>query len=162
MLYFAYASNLDPERMRAVCPAYQVVGLASLAEHRLGFPRYSPEWGGGLASPQLAHGGAVWGMVYDLNEDDLRALDGLEGFKGAGDQHNICDRDTATVELVRPDDGSIPRRIRPWIYVPRPSNPSPPSARYLETIVRGARHFRLPEEYIVRLAATPVVPEPAT
>ena len=48
MLYFAYASNLDPELMRQHAPGHQVVGLAALRDHRLAFPRFSPEWGGGL------------------------------------------------------------------------------------------------------------------
>lgn len=161
MLYFAFASNLDPERMAAVAPRHRVVGLASLADHRLGFPRYSPEWGGGLATPQLAHGQTVWGVVYDLDDDELRALDVQEGFRGAGDQHNICDREITTVDLVRPDDGSIPRRIRPWIYIARASNPSPPSRRYLDLILKGARHHRLPEEYVARLATQEVAAEQA-
>ena len=152
MLYFAYASNLDPELMKSHGPGHQLVGLAVLRDHRLGFPRFSPEWGGGLAGPQLAHGGEVWGIVYDLTDDDLRALDEKEGFRAAGDQHNACDRETATIELTRPDDGSIPRRMRAWIYLPRASNPSPPSQRYLDAILRGARHHRLPEEYVARLA----------
>jgi len=152
MLYFAYASNLDPELMRHHAPGHRVVGLASLKDHRLAFPRFSAEWGGGLAAPQLAHGETVWGMVYDLSDEDLRGLDEKEGFRAPADQHNACDRETATVDLTRPDDGSIPRRLRPYIYLPRASNPTAPSRRYLDTIVRGARHHRLPEEYVARLA----------
>lgn len=152
MLYFAFASNLDPEIMNTLCPGHRVVGLAALPDHRLGFPRFSPEWGGGLAGPQLAHGETVWGIVYDLTDEQLAALDRKDGFKGPGDQHNDCDRETTTVDLTRPDDGSIPRRIRPWIYIPRTSNPTPPSQRYLDAILRGARHHGLPEEYIARLA----------
>ena len=159
MLYFAYASNLDPEIMRELCPDHRVVGLAALPDHRLGFPRYSPEWEGGLASPQLAHGETVWGVVYDVSDADLRALDEKDGFRGPGNQHNVCDRETATVDLTRPDDDSIPRRLRPWIYLPRPSNATPPSRRYLDAILRGARHHRLPEEYQARLARHEVATE---
>ena len=75
------------------------------------------------------------------------------------DPHNVCNRDTATIELVRPDDDSIPRRVRPWIYVPRTSNPMPPSRRYLDTILRGAQHHRLPEEYVARLLKQEVAAE---
>jgi len=159
MLYFGYASNLDPEIMRTLCPGHRVVGLAALPEHRLAFPRYSPDWGGGLAACQLAHGETVWGIVYDLTDEDLAALDRKDGFRGPGDQHNDCDRETTTVELTRPDDGSIPRRLRPWIYAPRTSNPTPPSRRYLDVILRGARHHRLPDDYVARLAKHEVVAE---
>ena len=161
MLYFAFASNLDPERMSQHCPAHRVVGLAALRDHRLGFPRYSPQWGGGISSPQLAHGQTVWGIVYDLTDDDMRALDELEGFRGSGDQHNICDREIVTVDLTRPDDGSIPRRVRPWMFVARPSNPSAPTRQYLDAILTGARHHHLPEEYIARLAVQEVAAESA-
>src|SRR4030095_9407406 len=41
MLYFAYGSDLDPAEMKAMCPGHHVVGLALLADHRLGFPLYS-------------------------------------------------------------------------------------------------------------------------
>jgi AIG2 family protein len=58
---------------------------------------------------------------------------------------------------VRADDGSFPRRLRVWIYIARPANPSPPSRRYLDAVLKGARHFRLPEEYITKLAATPAL-----
>jgi hypothetical protein len=37
------------------------------------------------------------------------------------------------------------------------ANPSPPSRRYLDTVLRGARHHRLPEEYVERLASVETV-----
>lgn len=159
MLYFAYGSNLDPEQMQSRCPGSIVVGLTALRDHRLVFPRYSIDWQGGSSSFQPAHGETVWGMLFDLTEEHIHTLDRFEGFKGPGDQHNVYDREQVTVELTRPDDGSFPRRVRAWSYVARPSNPSPPSRRYLDTILRGARHHRLPEEYIAKLAAVTAAPE---
>jgi hypothetical protein len=159
MLYFAFGSNLDPDQIAERCPHHRVVGLAALRDHRLGFPLFSNSWGGGVASVQLHHGDAVWGIVYDLTDDDLEALDGFEGFRASGNQHNVHDRTTVTVDLERPDDGSIPRRVRCETYIARPSNPSPPSRRYLDTIVKGARHHRLPEEYIAAISVLPVKTE---
>jgi len=155
MLYFAYGSNLDPDQMHARAPGHRVVGLAALRDHRLVFPHYSNRWGGGVSSIQGAHGPTVWGMLYEVGDADLAALDRFEGFRSAGDQHNLYDREQITVELTRPDDGSFPRRVRAAIYVARPSNPSPPSRKYLDVVLRGARHNRLPEEYIAALAAIP-------
>jgi len=71
MLYFAYGSNLDPEQMQSRCPGYSVVGLGALRDYRLAFPLYSNHWQGGVSSIQLAHGGTVWGMLYDLTEEHL-------------------------------------------------------------------------------------------
>ena len=157
MFYFAYGSNLDPDQMRRRCPGHQVVGLAELRDFRLSFPLTSHDWGGGVASVSVAHGDAVWGVVYELTDEDLASLDRYEHYVGPGDQHNLYDRETLSVQLVRADDGSFPRRLRAWTYIARPANPSPPSQRYLDAIVRGARHHRLPDDYVARLAATPVV-----
>jgi hypothetical protein len=84
-----------------------------------------------------------------------------EGWQGPGNQHNLYERETVTVELVRPEDGSAPRRVRASTYTPRVSNPSPPSRRYLDALLRGAQHHRLPEEYVEWLGTIePVSQEP--
>lgn len=162
MLYFAYGSNMEPDQMGERCPDHVVVGLAALHDHRLHFPQYSHRWGGGVSSIQLHHGETVWGVLYDLSDEDLRHLDEAEGFRAPGDQHNIYRREHVTVELERPDDGSIPRRVRAWTYIANPSNPSPPSLRYRDALLNGARHHRLPEEYLARLNAMPVASETTT
>jgi gamma-glutamylcyclotransferase (GGCT)/AIG2-like uncharacterized protein YtfP len=151
MLYFAYGSNLDPEQMKQHCPQSVVVGLASLTDYRMTFPRFSNRWGGGTAGIQLSHGEIVWGVVYELTDSDLASLDEYEGYVAEGDQHNVHDREHVTLELVRPDDGSIPRKLRAWTYVARTAHPAAPSRRYMDGVIGGARHHRLPEEYIAGL-----------
>ena len=161
MLTFAYASLLDPAVARERCPGHHEIGMASLADHRIHFPRHSDAWGGGVASLALSHGHPAWGYVYDVPEADMPALDRAEGWHGPGDPRNAYDRVTVTVDLVRPDDGSVPRRVRAVAYFGRPTEPVAPSARYLETILRGARARRLPDEYVAELAAiVPAPPEP--
>lgn len=159
MLTFAYASLLDPALMRERCPSHREIGLASFADHRIHFPRYSERWGGGGASLGLSHGHDAWGYVYEVPDDEVPALDRAEGWYGPGDPRNAYERQTVTVDLVRPDDGSVPRRVRAVAYLGRPTEPVPPSARYLETILRGARARRLPEEYVAELAAIPAAPD---
>jgi hypothetical protein len=159
MLYFAFGSNLDPDQMRARCPAHKVVGMAALRDHKLIFPIYSTTWAGGVASLQLSHGHDVWGMLYELNDDDLRTLDGHEGFRGPGDPHNLYERGPVWVELVRPEDGSVPRRVKAMAYLAHTANPSPPSRRYLDTVLKGARAHQLPDDYIAALARLPVLAE---
>jgi len=158
VLTFAYGSHLDPVLMKTRCPRHRVVGLAALRDHRLVFPLYSQHWGGGVASVQPHHGDTVWGVVFDLDDGDLASLDADLGYRGPSDQHNLYDRESLTVELIRPDDASVPRRLRAYVYVARPSNPSPPTTPYLEAVVRGARHHRLPDDYVAVLGATPTRP----
>lgn len=148
MLYFAYGSNLDPAQMAQRCPGHHVVGMAALHDHRMDFPRFSETWGGGVSGPVHAHGQQIWGVVFELTDDHIAELDRYEGFHGAGDQHNAYDRLVVTVDLVRADDGSVPRRVRAYTYFARAANPSPPSRRYMDTLLRGARHHRLPDDYV--------------
>ena len=154
MLYFAYGSNLNPEQMRLRCPGHKVVGLAAFRDHRLAFPLTSHDWGGGVASLVPAHGTSAWGVVYELSDEDLASLERYEGYQGPGDHHNLYERQSVFVDLTRPDDGSIPRRVRTCCYFASPSNPAPPSRRYLDAVLAGARHHRLPDEYVAAIAKT--------
>jgi len=156
MLYFAFGSNLNPDQMARRCPGHVVVGLAALKDHRLAFPLSSHDWGGGVAGVAVAHGSTVWGVVYDLTDEHVAALDRYEGYQGPGNDHNLYERERVWVDLTRADDGSIPRRVRAEYYVPRVTNPAPPSRRYLDSIVAGAVHHRLPDEYVAALKRTPV------
>ena len=155
MLYFAYGSNLDSEQMRSRCPGCQDIGLATLRDHRLSFPRHSEDWGGGVASPALSHGHDLWGYLYDITQQDRDALDRYEGWNGPGDPGNAYEPETITIELVRPDDGSPPRRVRALTYLARATEPKLPSRRYLDVILHAARARRLPDEYLTELAALP-------
>jgi len=159
VFYFAYGSNLSLAQMRERAPEHRIVGLAALRDHRLAFPLYSPRWGGGVASVMPHRGDTVWGVIYDVSDSDLAELDRHEGFRAAADQHNVYDREPMTVELTRPDDGSVPRRVRAQAYVARPSNPSPPTREYLDRILTGAREHALPDDYVSRLTAIPVSAE---
>ena len=162
MLYFAYGSNLSPRQMAERCPGHAVVGVAALPDHRLEFRGRSERWGGAVATVVPTHAERVWGVLYELNIDHMRTLDEFEGFLGPGNQHNVYDREWVTVDLTRTFDGSIPRKVRALTYVGRFGGVGKPSRRYLDTILEGARHHALQEEYVAKLAATPVEEEATT
>jgi Gamma-glutamyl cyclotransferase, AIG2-like len=156
MLYFAYGSDLDPTEFRARCPRSREIGVAALQDHKVHFPAYSERWNGGAAGLAVAHGHRVWGYVYELDPEDVAALEREDVWFGEGDPRNRVERSTGMVELTRPDDGSIPRRLRVTIYAARPTQGEAPTVEWLETAVRGARARLLPEEYLAELVATPV------
>ena len=60
---------------------------------------------------------------------------------------------------MRPEDGSVPRRVKAEAYLAHTANPSAPSRRYMEAVLRGARAHKLPDDYIAVLAKIPVLPE---
>lgn len=79
VLYFAYGSNLDDAQMRARCANARVVARAVLPNHVLAFGGFSHRWGGAVASVVRAKGARVEGLLYRLDNVDLRALDRFEG-----------------------------------------------------------------------------------
>ena len=58
-VYFAYGSNLDPDVMRARCPAHRYLCRAILHDHVLVFRGRDPEWGGAVATVEHAPGSMV-------------------------------------------------------------------------------------------------------
>lgn len=146
-LYFAYGSNLDPAQMDLRCPGHGFRGLARLKGHRLHFPLYSAAtWKGAVASLEPCEGSDVWGVLYDLSDDHVAALDRHEGLDRIPPRYRraelTVEQDWAEVAaytyLGLPDD---------MLVEPRPSR------RYLDAIVTGARARGLPPDYVAVLEA---------
>ena len=79
MKYFAYGSNIDENRMQERCPKSRLVGKARLEGYKISFSRYSGKWNGGVADIIEAENSHVWGILYEITEDDLARLDKFEG-----------------------------------------------------------------------------------
>ncbi len=60
-------------------PGASVVGPARLDGYRLEFNVYSSEWDGGAANLAPDDEGRVWGVLWDVPEDQLSGLDAYEG-----------------------------------------------------------------------------------
>lgn len=151
MDYYAFGSNLDFGQMARRCPSAAFVCRALLPGHVLAFPRPSKNWGGGAASIVPGEGTGVWGVIYRLSETDGRALDGFEGFSAARpESENRYNR--RPVEVFR--DGRAGEPVQAWTYVAVPDgNAHRPARAYLAAILRGARHWQLPVDYIAGLEA---------
>jgi hypothetical protein len=78
-LYFAYGSNMDPTHMARRVPGARVVGPARLDGFRLAFSVYSTEWDGGAANLELDQGAHVWGVLWDVPDDESSGLDAFQG-----------------------------------------------------------------------------------
>jgi gamma-glutamylcyclotransferase (GGCT)/AIG2-like uncharacterized protein YtfP len=143
---------MDPVEMTTACPRHDYVGVAALRGYRLTFDtRESEGRGCGVADAIPLPGEEVWGVVYQVSADCLRALDRKEGYRESRSRaRNAYVRLTEVVQL---DDGADGRAVPAVLYVvanPAPAAP-PPSAEYLALLLRGARHWQLPPEYIEKL-----------
>lgn len=147
MLYFAYGSNMDWDQMRERCPSAQFVGKALLRDHKLAFTRKSVERGCGVADIVPEKGQKVWGVVYEISERDKGRLDMCEGFDPTRDQNAYWRRQVLVLL-----DGDEDKPLTAWTYfAQKEQDPPPPSAAYLSLLLKGARHWHLPEEYIREL-----------
>lgn len=142
--YFAYGSNMDDELMQACCAAHRFVGVARLDNHRLAFTRRSVRTGMGVADVIFDPGQTVWGVLYELDREGLRALDRKEGNGWA------YERQHRRVQLLA--DGSEHDAIT-YTVLHKEAQEVPPSRAYLERLITAARRRGLPEPYIATLTA---------
>ncbi len=70
---------MDARHMLERVPGASVVGPARLDGYRLEFNVYSSEWDGGAANLEPDDDGRVWGVLWEVPDDQLSGLDAYEG-----------------------------------------------------------------------------------
>ena len=127
--YFAYGSNLCPRQMAERCPEATNPRPAVLGDH---------DWlinQRGVATVESFAGNQVHGVLWQLSDQDLAALDSAEGVPVR------YRRDRLTVVT---GDGSSPA----WVYIDHRVDPGPPRPGYLDRIIGGAVQHGLPGRWI--------------
>lgn len=150
MLYFAYGSNMDERRLTAAdrCPDARFLFNAVLPEHRLVFTCGSnPDSCAADVVPDPA--AAVWGVVYDITESDRRQLDARE---------SVAIHPYRPKEVLVHPHGDTEQRVVVLTYGASQASDieRPPSREYLDHLLRGARHWGLPKNYIAELERTEI------
>ena len=145
-LYFAYGSNLDGRQMRERCPSSLPLCRARLPGHSLDFTYYSTRWQGGAAdvvpcsenvvSGNVVSDNAVWGVVYQLDVEELALLDRYEiGY------------DRVPIGVV--DDRDRVHEV--LSYSVREKGRFAPSDVYLQKLLSWGQRWRFPGAYLERL-----------
>lgn len=133
---FAYGSNLDLSGLRHRCPSAQVISPGRLKDYRLGFTRHSTGWNCGVADVLPSVGEDVWGLVFEINESDLSALDKYEGYPTA------YDRFAAGIE----SEDRVFQEV--WVYTVRKKREFiAPNRDYVDIIRRAACELGFPKSY---------------
>jgi len=147
MLYFAYGSNMEVCEITEPCPSADFRCTATLRDHRIAFTRMSRRRGCGVADVLPEKGHDVWGVVYDIPEPELPALDAKEGYKLGRAKNAYVRRDVTVYEAGN--------QLKPMVvctyFAEREASPPLPNECYKKTILRGARHWNLPDHYIAEL-----------
>ena len=81
MYYFAYGSNMNPERMEDRNVNFTMMGQAVLKGYRLQFNKLaSRNPGEGFANIEHRENEVVEGILYDIPEAEIEKLDVFEGY----------------------------------------------------------------------------------
>jgi gamma-glutamylcyclotransferase len=139
LYYFAYGSNMNWEQMQRRCPSAQFVCIAVLKNYRFAIARHSRLRNCGTANIFAETGSEVWGIVYEVSEQELAILDGFED----GYQRE-------KVAVLNIGDGQNPVEV--LVYMAEKEDNVPlPSSEYKQLIVAGARYWKIPEVYLLML-----------
>ena len=135
--YFAYGSNMCREVMLKVAPSAKVRDIGRLDGHRLAFTRRSTVWHAGVADIPEYPGFSVYGVLYDIQPDELKALDRKEGAPSSYQQIDVT---------VNTDRGPV--KAMTYTVVKPQLEEIPPHADYLRQIIDGAEENKLPQPYL--------------
>jgi gamma-glutamylcyclotransferase (GGCT)/AIG2-like uncharacterized protein YtfP len=137
--YFAYGSNMNWRQMQRRCPSSQFVCVGRLPDYRFAIARHSRLRNCGTANIFPEKGSEVWGIVYQVSDQDLILLDSFEdGYR----REQI---------LIHPINDGV-RPLESLVYIaPKEDAPPPPDADYKRLMLEGALHWRLPDDYRIML-----------
>jgi len=132
-IYFAYGSNLCPEQMARRCPGGQALGQAALHNWRFLINTRT------YATIEAKPGSVTHGVLWSLTPGHVAALDDYEAVA-----QGMYDK----ASLIVQQDGEP---VEALVYIDPVRTPGQPRPDYLQTILDGAAHFRLPSDYIAGL-----------
>jgi gamma-glutamylcyclotransferase len=130
------------EVMDGLCPRNRFLGVVRLDGYRLAFTRRSIRTGTGVADVIPARNETVWGALYEIEDDELTAIDRKEGYPWA------YTRVMCPVLLEAGGQGHAA-----VVYTVRVKEPAQvlPSRQYLDRLIAAAHERRLPKVYVEKL-----------
>ncbi|MGH2765661.1 MAG: gamma-glutamylcyclotransferase family protein [Actinomycetota bacterium] len=143
---------MDPRIMHRAVPKASVVGPGRLDGFRLEFNVYSDRWEGGAANLEPDEDAHLWGVVWEMEPDDLGKLDTYIGHP------TFYRREDVAVQVGRDPLECVTYRVAHQRGYVRPTN------SYLARIRGAIRLQGLPPEAldIVEAAAEPPKPHIST
>lgn len=123
------------------------MGRARLLNYRMVCNKLSKD-GSGKGNVVFTPGEVVWGVLYEMDRQDLKELDRME-------------RGYERVSLLVIVDGGEVITAETYVSTRLTTDPRPFES-YKKRILEGAREHGLPEEYILSLELIPAKPDPTT
>ena len=139
--YFIYSESLHPTQLKERAPEHKFLYRAYVEDHTLAFPRWSSQWRCGIASLVPSVGDRVWGVVFDITQEDLKILDQYGDEVPPGSfRHstiNVCPEHEA-------DQASVKEMVT--THMAKPAGKFKPQDHYLDFVIAGLKHWKLPQE----------------
>ena len=135
--YFAYCTLLDTEEMKRFCPHAQPAVVARLTGYRVAFDQYGADQLGGGCNLHQEAGHEIFGLVYDLSDEEFDELDRISGV-----DRGYYERVPFIVS--RGDGGEV---LAATYVMPHPGGPFRPTSAYTRPILAGAAALDLPTGY---------------
>jgi len=146
--YFAYGSNMDKDDLDKWCKdkglpeiKFPSISPAKLKDYKLSFNYFSTTRGGGAANIMESKDDCVYGLLIELTGKDLETIRKKEGYPYYYDE--IC----IDVEKF---DKTVARNVKTYkvVKVEETSGHQPPTRYYIELIIKNAKKYNFPKEYI--------------
>ncbi|MGZ8567064.1 MAG: gamma-glutamylcyclotransferase family protein [Actinomycetota bacterium] len=133
--FFAYGDRMSEEKMLSDLPGARLSGAAHVDGYRLAFNVMSRSWGGGAANAVFDPGSRLWGVLWEVGDDDFARLD---SFRGPNDTpHRVVD------VLAHGPDGPVQART---FVVDSDAGYIRPTDRYLQMLRSVVTQRDLPFE----------------
>lgn len=147
-LSFSYGSNMLGARIRARVPSARALGIARLDAHALRWHKLGRDGSGKCDVVRHDRPGAcVWGVVHEIALAEKPALDRAEGLGHGYDERSVVLAATSgPVEALLYVATRIDAAALPFDW-------------YHALVLAGAREHRLPEGYVLALAAQRTQPD---
>jgi gamma-glutamylcyclotransferase (GGCT)/AIG2-like uncharacterized protein YtfP len=138
MYYFAYGSNIVLDQMRRLCGRnFSLLGPAVLQDYELGADLR------GYGTIREQKNFQVYGLLYDVDQQCLDALDSFEGYP------DVFGREMLTV--IDMDEEKKPHQA--WVYF-EPADQfggNSPRPEYFKRVAAAALENHLPETWVKKL-----------
>lgn len=149
MLYFAYGSNLCPQRLQSRIPRAQQLQAARLDEHQIRFHMAGSDNSAKADAYYTGeHTDHVWGVLYEMPESDRAILDRYESLGTGYEVKSV---------MVEQLNGGWTRAFA--YFALHIDKSRLPYDWYLDHVLRGAKKLSFPELYLDQLKNQATIPD---
>ena len=143
MKIFCYGSNMNTERITERCSSSRFISRASVIGWKLLFNKRSKDGSGKANLVWTGDVSLVWGVIFDITEDQKPLLDKFEGLGWGYDEVKIrvindLGEEVDCVCYIATDDKYLDGCLKPHDW-------------YKEFCLVGAREHSIPEDYILMI-----------